>query len=156
MPHDHAPSRIETAPATWAAVEELFGTKGEPSRCWCRWFALSAKDWTGSSPGDRKELLKSAFQTGPAPGVLAFRDGHPVGWCAVEPRQNYPPHILAFHGCRLSRSVRISSRPASCAAPQTVTRFSRPDRRLRQRQDERSLSRDSYRVFAVGGASAVC
>ncbi len=90
MPHDHASSRIETAPATWAAVEELFGTKGEPSRCWCRWFALTAKDWTSSSPGDRKELLKSAFQAGPAPGVLAFRDGHPVGWCAVEPRQSYP------------------------------------------------------------------
>ncbi|MGF6831883.1 GNAT superfamily N-acetyltransferase [Paenarthrobacter sp. TE4293] len=87
--HDKA-SRLETAPASWAAVEELFGTKGEPSRCWCRWFALSGKDWNTTSPDDRKELLRSAFETGPAPGVLAFRDGHPVGWCAVEPRANYP------------------------------------------------------------------
>ncbi|MCT9867754.1 GNAT family N-acetyltransferase [Paenarthrobacter aurescens] len=87
--HDAAP-RLETAPASWAAVEELFGTKGEPSRCWCRWFALSGKAWTHTSPDDRKELLKSAFSADPAPGVLAFRDGRPVGWCAVEPRANYP------------------------------------------------------------------
>ncbi|WP_159733960.1 GNAT family N-acetyltransferase [Arthrobacter sp. 9V] len=90
MAQNHAASRITTAPATWLAVEELFGTKGEPSRCWCRWFALSAKDWATSSPGDRKKSLKSAFQSGAAPGVLAFRDGSPVGWCAVEPRQSYP------------------------------------------------------------------
>ncbi|WP_420178266.1 GNAT family N-acetyltransferase [Paenarthrobacter sp. TA1.8] len=90
MEHGHPASKIETAPATWAAVEELFGTKGEPSRCWCRWFALTGNDWAGTSPGDRRELLKSSFQTGPAPGVLAFRDGRPVGWCAVEPRAKYP------------------------------------------------------------------
>lgn len=90
MAHNHAASRIETTPATWAAVEELFGTKGEPSRCWCRWFALTGKDWAATPTRDRRELLKSAFQTGPAPGVLAFRDGRPVGWCAVEPRAKYP------------------------------------------------------------------
>ncbi|TVU61623.1 GNAT family N-acetyltransferase [Paenarthrobacter nitroguajacolicus] len=90
MAHHDATSSVETAPASWAAVEELFGTKGEPSRCWCRWFALSGKDWSSTSPDDRKQLLKTAFTTGPAPGVLAFRDGHPIGWCAVEPRINYP------------------------------------------------------------------
>jgi GNAT superfamily N-acetyltransferase len=26
----------------------------------------------------------------PAPGVLAYRDGTPVGWCAVAPRASYP------------------------------------------------------------------
>ncbi|MFE4195266.1 GNAT family N-acetyltransferase [Paenarthrobacter sp. NPDC056912] len=90
MAHFDAPSPLETAPASWAAVEELFGTKGEPSRCWCRWFALTGKDWTGTSSDSRKDQLKSAFEAGPAPGVLAFRDGRPVGWCAVEPRGNYP------------------------------------------------------------------
>ncbi|WGM18828.1 GNAT family N-acetyltransferase [Paenarthrobacter sp. OM7] len=81
--------RLETAPASWAAVEELFGTKGEPSRCWCRWFVLAGKDWDTTSPDDRKEMLKSAFSNEPAPGVMAFRNGDPVGWCAVEPRATY-------------------------------------------------------------------
>ncbi|SDW46656.1 hypothetical protein SAMN04487912_10311 [Arthrobacter sp. cf158] len=90
MAHYDADSSVETAPAHWAAVEELFGTKGEPSRCWCRWFALSSKEWASTSQEDRRESLKSAFQGSPAPGVLAFRDGGPIGWCAVEPRVNYP------------------------------------------------------------------
>ncbi|WP_159708860.1 GNAT family N-acetyltransferase [Arthrobacter sp. 18067] len=100
-----AASKLDTAPASWAAVEELFGTKGEPSRCWCRWFALSGKEWTTTTPDDRKELLKSAFHTGPAPGVLAFRDGHPVGWCAVEPRASYP---------RLKRSRVLGTERQGC------------------------------------------
>ena len=28
-------------------------------------------------------------QDGPPPGVLAYRDGEPVGWCAVAPRPTY-------------------------------------------------------------------
>ncbi|MET3902557.1 GNAT family N-acetyltransferase [Paenarthrobacter sp. 4246] len=98
--------RLETAPASWAAVEELFGTKGEPSRCWCRWFALAGKEWDTTSPDDRKEMLKSAFSTGPAPGVMAFRDGNPVGWCAVEPRTNY---------LRLKRSPVLRAEPSTAA-----------------------------------------
>jgi GNAT superfamily N-acetyltransferase len=27
---------------------------------------------------------------GPPPGLLAYRDGNPVGWCAVAPRDAYP------------------------------------------------------------------
>ncbi len=94
----------ETAPASWAAVEELFGTKGEPSRCWCRWFALAGKEWNTTSPDDRKEMLKTAFSTGPAPGVMAFRNGDPVGWCAVEPRESYR---------RLKRSPVLKADPPS-------------------------------------------
>ncbi|MBT2584284.1 GNAT family N-acetyltransferase [Arthrobacter sp. ISL-95] len=169
MAQNHAASRIETAPATWAAVEELFGTKGEPSRCWCRWFALTAKDWASSSPGDRRVLLKSAFRTGPAPGVLAFRGGRRVGWCAVEPRRSYP---------RLKRSQVLGATAAtptedpaslwavSCfvVAPQhrrtgvssALLAAAVRKRCLWQRQDDRALSRDSYRVLTVGGAPAVC
>jgi len=95
--HDAAPG-VATAPASWAAVEQLFGTKGEPSRCWCRWFALTGADWKISTPDNRKEQLKAAFSTGPAPGVLAFVGNRPIGWCAVEPRANYPrlkkSHVL--------------------------------------------------------------
>lgn len=90
MAHHDVASRLETAPASWQAVEELFGTSGEPSRCWCRWFALPGKEFGAKTPVERKELLKARFDAGPEPGVLALRDGHPVGWCAVEPRANYP------------------------------------------------------------------
>lgn len=82
---------VTTAPAAWPDVKRLFGVRGEPSRCWCRFFALTGADWNDSTPSDRKNQLQAKFDAGtPAPGVLAFRDGRPVGWCAVEPRDCYP------------------------------------------------------------------
>ncbi|MBT2594705.1 GNAT family N-acetyltransferase [Arthrobacter sp. ISL-72] len=85
------PGPLTTAPADWPDVERLFGIRGEPSRCWCRFFALTGAEWKDSTPGDRKNQLREKFDDGaPAPGVLAFRGGQPVGWCAVEPRDCYP------------------------------------------------------------------
>jgi hypothetical protein len=82
---------ITTAAAEWPAVEELFGVRGEPSRCWCRFFALPGAGFAATPPADRKAQLKDKFDGGgPAPGVLAYRGGSAVGWCAVEPRGCYP------------------------------------------------------------------
>ena len=90
MAYDAAAPQLEAAPASWEAVEELFGVKGEPSRCWCRWFALPGKEFRSKAPNELKELLRTRFDEDPEPGVLAFRGGQAVGWCAVEPRANYP------------------------------------------------------------------
>ncbi|MFE5837895.1 GNAT family N-acetyltransferase [Arthrobacter sp. NPDC056493] len=82
---------ITTAAAEWPAVEQLFGVRGEPARCWCRFFALPGAGFASTPPADRKAQLKDKFDGGgPAPGVLAYRGGSAVGWCAVEPRGCYP------------------------------------------------------------------
>lgn len=82
---------LTTAAADWPDVERLFGVRGEPSRCWCRFFALTGTEWSATTPEQRKAQLRARFDGGaPAPGVLAFRGGNPVGWCAVEPRGCYP------------------------------------------------------------------
>ncbi|MDN4646125.1 GNAT family N-acetyltransferase [Arthrobacter sp. PsM3] len=82
---------LTTAAADWPDVERLFGVRGEPSRCWCRFFALTGTQWSASTPEQRKVQLRDKFDGGaPAPGVLAFSGGNPVGWCAVEPRRCYP------------------------------------------------------------------
>ncbi|MFE4227153.1 GNAT family N-acetyltransferase [Arthrobacter sp. NPDC056886] len=94
---------IATAAADWPDVERLFGVRGEPSRCWCRFFALTGSEWSASTPKERKSQLRDKFDAGqPAPGVLAFRDGNAVGWCAVEPRGCYP---------RILRSKVLTSAP---------------------------------------------
>ncbi len=94
---------ITTAAADWPDVELLFGVRGEPSRCWCRFFALTGSEWSASTPEERKSQLRDKFDAGqPAPGVLAFRDGKAVGWCAVEPRGCYP---------RILRSKVLTSAP---------------------------------------------
>ncbi len=39
--------------------------------------------------GNRKSMQRLA-RAPRAPGVLAFADGHAVGWCAIAPREDYP------------------------------------------------------------------
>lgn len=104
-----AQAAITTAAADWPDVERLFGVRGEPSRCWCRFFALTGPQWSASTPEERKNQLRDKFDGGqPAPGVLAFRDGNPVGWCAVEPRGCYP---------RILRSNVLASAPDAARDP---------------------------------------
>lgn len=107
----HQPARdLATAPAEWSDVERLFGLPGEPSRCWCRFFALTGPEYSALEPAARKAQLREKFDgASPAPGVLAFRDGLPVGWCAVEPRTCYP-RVLR------SRVLRSAEAPAEAAA----------------------------------------
>jgi GNAT superfamily N-acetyltransferase len=90
-PSREAAGGITTAAAEWPAVEQLFGIRGEPSRCWCRFFALPGTSFAATPPADRRAQLKDKFDGGgPAPGVLAYRGASAVGWCAVEPRGCYP------------------------------------------------------------------
>ena len=104
-----AQAAITTAAADWTDVERLFGVGGEPSRCWCRFFALTGPQWSASTPDERKNQLREKFGGGqPEPGVLAFRDGNPVGWCAVEPRGCYP---------RILRSKVLASAPDAARDP---------------------------------------
>ena len=103
---------LTTAPAEWPDVEGLFGLPGEPSRCWCRYFALTGPEYSALEPSARKAQLKEKFDGGaPSPGVLAFRDGEPVGWCAVEPRACYP-RVLRSRVLRLAEA----SAPAGAGA----------------------------------------
>jgi GNAT superfamily N-acetyltransferase len=89
--NDQQAGPLTTAAAEWSEVERLFGVRGEPSRCWCRYFALTGPEYSALDPAGRKAQLKEKFDgVSSSPGVLAFRGGVPVGWCAVEPRRCYP------------------------------------------------------------------
>lgn len=84
--------------ATWAQLQCVFGTRGDPARCQCQWNKTPASEWRSIPIEERKRRLHE--QTGcddpDAPetsGLVASIDGEPVGWCAVEPRTAYP-HLL--------------------------------------------------------------
>jgi len=54
------------------------------------WWRLSRAEWDrGKGEGNRKAFRK-LVRSGAEPGVLAYADGEPVGWCAIAPRQRYP------------------------------------------------------------------
>ena len=71
-------------------VSTVFGTRGDPAGCWCQFFKVPNSAW-GSGSRDRfKGMLQEQVQANdPAPGVIAYAAGEPVGWCAIEPRPNY-------------------------------------------------------------------
>jgi GNAT superfamily N-acetyltransferase len=92
---------ISVVPANEASCEELravFGTSGEAARCQCQRFKTPATQWdreVAIGPVERRAgLLREQTRCGrpdspTTSGLIAYLDGEPVGWCAVEPRTAY-------------------------------------------------------------------
>ena len=74
----------------WADIEHVMSGRGDPGRCWCQYFRLTTAGWRETRTADRRQALREQVGTaGPAPGVLGYVDGEPIGWCAVAPRADY-------------------------------------------------------------------
>jgi hypothetical protein len=74
-----------------AGVRQLFGLQRATRHCWCMAFcstrAQFAMGWYG---GGNRRRFEDLVVSGPASmGVLAVRDGEPLGWCACGPRIRY-------------------------------------------------------------------
>jgi GNAT superfamily N-acetyltransferase len=57
--------------------------------CTCQYYRLSAGDFSKSTMEGRLSALEAQMAEPPAPGVIAYADGEPVGWCAFAPRTEY-------------------------------------------------------------------
>lgn len=75
--------------ARWRDLERLFGPRGAYSNCWCMYWRVRHRDFRSFSPQERKAGLRSWVRSGAEPGLLAYRGGKPVGWCALAPRSEY-------------------------------------------------------------------
>ncbi len=73
----------------WADVASLFNQGGDPKTCWCVYWRLRGKDWSLSSRSRNQEHLREIVDRGPAPGLLAYRDGAAVGWVSLGPREAF-------------------------------------------------------------------
>jgi GNAT superfamily N-acetyltransferase len=74
----------------WADVEQVMAGRGDPDRCWCQFFRLTNAGWRDTRTADRRAALREQVSdSAPAPGVVGYVDGEPVGWCAVAPRTDY-------------------------------------------------------------------
>ena len=80
---------VPATPGRWPDLETLFGLNGAYSNCWCTWWILTGRGFDEAEPGERRQLLEELVADGKKPGLLAYRDKHPVGWCAVGPRSRY-------------------------------------------------------------------
>ena len=79
----------------WEDLQSVFGTRGDPSGCQCQWFKIRDFQWKSVPVEERAARLRAQTRCGhpdaeATTGLVAYLDGEPVGWCAVEPRTAYP------------------------------------------------------------------
>ena len=97
-------SRVTIVPANEADCGDLhavFGTRGDPSRRQGQRFKMRpTESW--ASVGAEELAFRLRKQTdcghpgsGTTSGLVAYLDGEPVGWCAVEPRTASPTWCVA-------------------------------------------------------------
>jgi GNAT superfamily N-acetyltransferase len=88
--------------ARWEDLQAVFGTRGNAAVCQCQRFKLAPKESFGSFPAEERALRLRAQTNSGHPeaesttGLVAYLDGEPVGWCAVEPRANYSGLLRVF------------------------------------------------------------
>jgi GNAT superfamily N-acetyltransferase len=54
------------------------------------WWRLSRSQFIQQKGEGNRRALKSIVDSGNMPGILAYSEDQPIGWCAVAPRETYP------------------------------------------------------------------
>jgi GNAT superfamily N-acetyltransferase len=90
--------------ASWDDLRAIFGNRGYAASCQCQKFKIGHHEWTDAPLAFRMDRLREETHCGDpraraTSGLVAYLDGEPVGWCAVEPRTAYrriPPARVAW------------------------------------------------------------
>jgi len=128
-------------------LARLFDTSGTLTGCWCTFFLLSGRElgagWGATNQARFAEFAAAA----PEPmGVLAYRDGEPVGWCATGPRSRY---------ARVLRSPLMKGRDATEDDTVWLVPCFFVHRDARRTGITRALLRAAVELAAEHGATAV-
>jgi GNAT superfamily N-acetyltransferase len=73
----------------WNDFETLFGRHGAYGGCWCMWWRISRKEFEKQQGEGNRLAMKALVDRGECPGILAYIDQMPVGWCSVAPRKQF-------------------------------------------------------------------
>ncbi|UCE20093.1 MAG: GNAT family N-acetyltransferase [Gemmatimonadota bacterium] len=76
-------------PEQWKDFEALFGERGACGGCWCMWWRLKRSDFEDQKGDGNKRAMRKIIKAGEIPGLLAYKDGQPIAWCSVAPREEF-------------------------------------------------------------------
>ena len=96
MTKDAAISAVPANEASWEDLQAVLGTRGDTFRCQCQRYKMRPGEaWASFPVEERADRLRTQTGCGhpdadTTSGLVAYLDGEPVGWCAVEARSAYP------------------------------------------------------------------
>lgn len=79
----------------WDDVADLFERKGphdgnpQTNGCWCQFWHLRGNAYWNGHGAENRSRLEAEIRGGTGPGLLAYADGVPVGWCRLGPREGF-------------------------------------------------------------------
>lgn len=80
---------------SWADLQTVLGDRGLAHRCQCQRYKLGpGESFACTGPEELAARLREQTACGDrrsstSSGLVAYRDGEPVGWCALEPRPSF-------------------------------------------------------------------
>ena len=77
-------------PERWPDLEVLFGERGAYEGCWCMWWRVTRAQFQKQKGAGNRRAMEGVVASGEVPGILAYADDQPIGWCAIAPRDAYP------------------------------------------------------------------
>ncbi len=84
------PIVVSATAERWPDVVTLLGGSTEQG-CWCQSWRGSPKARGFTGPAANRDALQAQVESGGfAPGLIAYLDGEPVGWCGLGPRAAMP------------------------------------------------------------------
>lgn len=81
--------------ASWEDIRAVFGSRGDAHVCQCQRYKLQPGEAFKKVPvEERAHRLRTQTECGhpkskTTSGLVAYLDGEPAGWCAIEPRTAY-------------------------------------------------------------------
>jgi GNAT superfamily N-acetyltransferase len=82
--------------ATCEDIDTIFGIRGYPARCRCQRFRTTSEEWWYAPIPVEERIFRMRQQTDcgypdseTTSGLVAYLDGEPVGWCAVDARSEH-------------------------------------------------------------------
>lgn len=76
-------------PDIWSDFEKLFGPKGAYGGCWCMWWRLTRSEFEKGQGEGNRQAMKALVHSGIIPGLIAYRNNEPCGWCSVASREHF-------------------------------------------------------------------
>lgn len=74
----------------WPDMQRLFGPNGADGGCWCMWWRIKRSEFDRNHGEANRRAMEAIISSGEVPGLIAYLENEPIGWCSIAPREAFP------------------------------------------------------------------